>query len=202
MTKYVDPLYFKKLRGLPPEEVCKRASCNYEKETKRYIFRVWGHEYAIYPETCKIEQAQDCAYHPHNFFFLFIIYYLLYVKNIGLSEEWISEKDMPSGTTFFRGPHEIPTHLITEVYKNNVQLFKKSCEQLGGTFINQADAAFVFHITPKIPVAVLYWEGDEDFPPEAKILFDKSITHHLTLDIIFSVAVEICARIAKNIYIP
>jgi hypothetical protein len=199
MTKYVDSSYFKKLIDVSPEEVCKRALCRYEGDTKRYLFSVWGCEYAIYPETCKIEQIQESAYKPHEYFYLFIIYYLLYVTNIEISKVWISEKDMPGGATFFRGPHVIPTYLITEAYKNNVQLFKRSCEQLGGTIINQADAAIVFNITPKIPVAVLYWEGDEDFPPEAKILFDKSITHHLTLDIIFSLAIEICTRIEKNI---
>jgi hypothetical protein len=199
MSKYVDPSYFKKLLRLPPEEVCRRASCQYNNETKKYLLKVWGHEYVIHPETSTIMLTQDGAYKPHDFFYLFIIYYMLHVKNHEISEEWISEKDMPSGTTFFRGLHVIPTHLITDAFKNNLQLFKKTCEQLGGTFINQADAAFVFHITPKIPIAVLYWEGDEDFPPESKLLFDKSITHHLTLDIIFSVAVEICSRIAKNI---
>jgi len=199
MTKYVDSSYFKKLLDLSPEDVCKRASCRYEADTKKYVFIVWGREYAIYPETSIIEQVQDSAYQPHEYFYLFIIYYLLYVTNNAISEVWISEKDMPGGTTFFRGPHVIPTYLITEVYQNNVQLFKKSCEKLGGTIINQADAAFVFNITPKIPIAVLYWEGDEDFPPEAKLLFDKSITLHLTLDIIFSLAIEICTRIEKNI---
>jgi hypothetical protein len=199
MNKYVDPSYFKQLLECSPEEVCKRALCQYEKDSKKYFLHVWGNRYAISPETCMIEPIQECAYQPHEFFYLFIIYYLLNVKNIEIFEKWISEKEMPGGTTFFRGPHTIPTSLITEAYKNNVNLFKRTCEQLGGTNINQADAAFVFQITPKMPIAVLYWEGDDDFPPEAKILFDQSIIQHLKLDIIFSLAVEICTRIAKNI---
>jgi len=198
MTKYVDPSYFKDLLDRSPEEVCKDALCQYDIDLKRYLCNVWGEAYAIYPQTCRIETIQDNAYRPHEFFYLFIIYYLLYVKNIGIHENWISEKDMPGGATFFRGPHEIPTYLITERFKNNVNLFKKTCEQLGGEVLNQADAAFLFHITPRIPIAVLYWEGDDDFPPEAKILFDQSITQHLTLDIIFSLAAEVCTRLAKK----
>jgi hypothetical protein len=199
MSKFIDPSYYKKLVELDPEDVCRRASCHYEKATKRYVINVWGHEYAIYPEAGTIKPIKYRAYIPHEYFYLFIVYYMIYVKDIAISEEWISEKDMPGGTTFFRGPHVIPTYLITQAYNNNLQLFKKSCEQLGGTMRNQADAAFLFHITSRIPIAVLYWEGDEEFPSESKILFDKSITHHLTLDIIFSIAVEICIRIAKNI---
>ena len=49
----------------------------------------------------------------HDYFNLFIIHYLLKSKEIEISNEWISEKDIPGGTTFFRGPHEIPTNLTS-----------------------------------------------------------------------------------------
>jgi hypothetical protein len=55
-----------------------------------------------------------------------------------------------------------------------------------------ADAAFSFSITPRIPVAVLLWVGDDEFESEAKLLFDKTIVQHLPLDIIYALAVEIC----------
>ncbi len=55
-----------------------------------------------------------------------------------------------------------------------------------------ADAAFLFNITPTIPVAVLYWQGDEDFPSEARLLFDRTIEQHLPLDIIYALSVEVC----------
>ena len=61
-----------------------------------------------------------------------------------------------------------------------------------------ADAAYRFSITAHIPVSVLYWIGDEEFPPEAKILYDRTITEHLSLDIVFALATEICTRIGKD----
>jgi hypothetical protein len=62
---------------------------------------------------------------------------------------------------------------------------------------NMADAAYRFQIAPRIPVAVLYWTGDEDFPAESKILYDRTIAEHLAADIIFALAVVICERIGK-----
>jgi hypothetical protein len=61
-----------------------------------------------------------------------------------------------------------------------------------------ADAAYGFSITEHLPAAVLYWKGDDDFPPEAKIIFDKTIATDLPLDIVFSLAVEICRRIGDQ----
>ena len=60
------------------------------------------------------------------------------------------------------------------------------------------DAAFRFLITERLPVVVLYWQGDDDFPPEARMLFDRSICRLLAPDVVFALAVEICARIGRS----
>ncbi len=94
-------------------------------------------------------------------------------------------------------PHEIPTSLISKEYRNDIEAFGERCMQLGGTSLDFADAAYGFNIVPQIPLAVLYWEGDDDFSPEAKILYDKSMIDYLPSDILFSLVVEVCARIGK-----
>ena len=55
----------------------------------------------------------------------------------------------------------------------------KGANSLGGQPLPMADAAYSFQVTPRTPVAVLYWQGDDDFPPEAKILFDRSLAGYL-----------------------
>ena len=121
----------------------------------------------------------------------------LALMDIKLSGEWISEKDLPGGPTFFRGPHLLPTNLISNRFGNDLQSFCERCKKLGGTQLQLADAAFSFIITKDIPVAVLYWIGDEEFPAEAKILYDKSIAEPLPLDIVFALAFEVCNRIGS-----
>jgi len=198
MTKSVDMIYFRELAAQNPKDICRRASCRYDDEKKSYTLSVWGEEYAIYPYEHQINRITKNFQRPHEFFYLFIIYYLLKSKRIKISNEWISEKDIPGGVTFFRGPHEIPTRFISSRYKNNIDGFRKKCEQLRGIPLDMADAAYRFVITSNIPVAVLYWAGDDDFPPESKILYDKSITEILMPDIVFALAVEICAKIGGS----
>lgn len=197
MTNLIDKIYFQELAEQNPEDVCRRSLCKYDDVKKLYILPVWGDEYAIYPHEFKIDRISKNVQSPHEYFYLFIIYYLLKSKEIEISKEWISEKDIPGGTTFFRGPHEIPTHLIYRQYSNDIKEFRKRCEKLHGIPLDIADAAYSFKITSHIPVAVLYWEGDDEFPPEAKILYDKTITEHLASDIIYALAVEICTRIGS-----
>jgi len=194
MTNSVDIAYFQELAERDPEEVCRRTSCKYDYEKRFYLLSVWGDKYAVYPHELRIERKTDNFQSPHDFLYLFIIYYLLNSKEIEISDEWISEKDIPGGVTFFRGPHEIPTRLISELHGNNIDSFRKRCERLEGIPLDMADAAYRFGITAQIPSAVLYWAGDENFPPEAKILYDKTIAKHLPPDVLFALAVEICSR--------
>ena len=61
-----------------------------------------------------------------------------------------------------------------------------------------ADAAYAFEVTPRIPIVVQFWEKDDDFPAEAKILFDKTIAEQLAPDILFCLTVEICRKIGDK----
>ncbi len=198
MADSVDKIFFEDLAGEDPDDVCRRALCRYDAEGKRYILEAWGDEYVIDPHQSRIDRLSEGCRRPHDYVHLFIVHYLLTSKEIDIRGDWISEKDIPGGVGFFRGPHEIPTHLITARYGENPEEFKTCCERLGGAPLEMADAAYAFQIAPRIPVAVLFWEGDDEFPAESKLLFDKSIADHLALDIIYALAVDVCTRIAAN----
>ncbi len=198
MTNSIDESYFLELAENNPEEVCRIALCDYDPITKRYRISVWGEDYGVYPHESKIIRLQQDNPDVGRLLALFIIYYLLRSKDIAISKEWISEKDIPGGATFFRGPHKIPTHIIETRYENNIEAFKKKCEQLEGIPLDMADAAYAFKITPRIPVAVQFWDKDEEFSAEAKILFDRTISEHLAPDIVFCLTVEICRRIGDE----
>lgn len=198
MTNSIDSTYFVELAEKRSEDICRRALCDYDSIKKGYQITVWGENYEIYPHESKIIRLQEDAAGVNHLWELFIIYYLLRSKDIHICKEWISEKDIPGGPTFFRGPHKIPTHIIEKRYENNIEAFKKTCERLDGIPLHMADAAYGFTITPRIPVAVQFWDKDEEFPAEAKILFDKTITEHLSPDIVFCLTVEICKRIGDR----
>ncbi len=76
--------------------------------------------------------------------------------------------------------------------------FSRKCKELEGSPLKMADQAYTFKIAPRIPLAILLWTGDDEFPAESKMLFDRSITQHLALDIIFSLAVEVCSKLADS----
>jgi hypothetical protein len=198
MTTFIDKVYFQELSELNPINVCTRALCSYDDTDRFFSLSVWGKPYRIYPHQFKIKSSMENHDKFQPYFDLFALHYLLGAKETELAGQWISEKDIPGGSTFFRGPHEIPTHLITSRFTGNIKEFKTKGEQLSGASLGLADAAFAFKITPRIPAAVLFWEGDDEFPAEAKILFDRTIAQHLSSDIIWALAVGICEKLSKS----
>ena len=63
--------------------------------------------------------------------------------------------------------------------------FKAVARRLGATPLDMADAAFRLLPLPKVPLYYLLWEGDEEFRPNLKILFDRSVEKHLSADAIW-----------------
>ena len=39
-----------------------------------------------------------------------------------------------------------------------------------------------FTILPRVHLAVVYWEGDEEFPAQARVLFEDTAAHYMTTD--------------------
>ena len=198
MSKPVDDCHFQDLAKMDPADVCRRALCNYDADRGCYILSVWGEDYGVFPEESRITRLFDTPGDARTFFDLFMVHYLLTCREIPIRKEWISVKDITGGVTFFRGPHEIPTHLIEEKYGVDPGGFNDTCTRLGGTALDMADAAYAFRIAPRIPVAALLWKGDDEFPAESKLLFDGSIGEHLTLDIIFALGVGVCSILADS----
>jgi uncharacterized protein DUF3786 len=197
MKAAIDACHFQDLAEKDPEDVCRRALCRYDGNKGFYTLSVWGEDYCIFPEESRIMRLGDDNSNIKTFLSLFMVHYLLTAKETPISKEWISGKDIPGGSTFFRGPHEIPAYLIEKRYGDNMTGFSGACEILGGTPLDMADRAYSFRIAPRIPVAILLWKGDDEFPVKSKMLFDRSIIDHLALDIVLALAAEVIEKIAQ-----
>ncbi len=192
MPEYIEAIHFKDLEACDPKKIIEQTGCEYDPELRQYHVNIWGCSYCVDLLDQRIFAKDSTNKTYQDYIHLFVIFYLIKARKMPIAGEWISEKDIPGGEGFFRGPHTLPVDLITDRVGNDLQKFESICTQLGGQSIDFADKAFCFQVTPLIPVAILYWQGDEDFPDEAKLLFDKTIKEQLPLDIVFALAVEVC----------
>ncbi|MFH1260254.1 MAG: DUF3786 domain-containing protein [Elusimicrobiota bacterium] len=122
-----------------------------------------------------------------NFIHLWVfLSYLLGTKDIPLANSWVSEKELTDGAFFFKGPHQLYVDPISKKFGHNREAFLKRGLELGGEKLSgYGDAALRLPVFPRLPLLYVLWTGDEEFPPNVKILFDPTVTSHLNLDTIW-----------------
>jgi hypothetical protein len=190
----VDPLLWEKLREADPKSVGLNGQIRHDAERIAYIIPFLDIELLCSPERESIEPLTCNLYHKLGFeSYLITLHYLLEAQPVGLAGKWISEKDIPGGELFFRGPHKFPTDRLIDLFGSRLDLFASASERLGGMKVNMGDLAYRFWPFPRVPVLFVLWEGDEEFEPSLQIRFDGSINVHLrTLDTIWAMVNVVC----------
>ena len=62
--------------------------------------------------------------------------------------------------------------VLVQFFGNNPQAMLAAAEKLGGKVLQTGGAAVELKYFPYLPITCILWEGDEEFPPEATVLFD------------------------------
>ncbi len=96
-----------------------------------------------------------------------------------LSHQLVSVADLKEAQ-YFKGPHRLPVDILAERFGQDLPGFQRVARFLAGTPLAMADAAYTFLPLPRLPVSLLLWLGDEEFPPQGTVLFDRSIEAYLS----------------------
>ena len=89
--------------------------------------------------------------------------------------------------------------VVRDAVSNDIEKFKSACLALGGQPLAFASASFEFAPLSRVPLQVVYWLGDEDFPSSCKILFDASATHYLPIDRCAILGSQLTGKIIKKL---
>ncbi|QTA85331.1 DUF3786 domain-containing protein [Desulfonema magnum] len=105
-----------------------------------------------------------------------ILHYCMGSGNIlKLKDKRIAYREIPGASFYFSAFVQRAIDPLKKVFGQNIPGFLKAAEQLNGKKIDIGDAGFEFDLFPKISLQLILWEGDDEFPPEANILFQEGI---------------------------
>jgi hypothetical protein len=182
------------LKDLDPAEVCRNAMVAFDSASGIYLMKSFGMDICI--DHCKQRIYSDA---PEGslllerlgyFSRLSILWYMTAVRDIPLSGTLVQPVNLKGGQIFFRGTHVLPVDKLAMRYGSDREGFLKRGKALGGKTINYGDASVKLFPFPRIPVVIILWLEDEEFPPRVDLLFDSSCEFHLALDILWSTAME------------
>jgi hypothetical protein len=191
----IDPLHWQRLRHLAAKDVVVRSQCSYLASAGYYEVGFLGSMIRVDPQQERFLSpvGEEIALRMEGA--LAILVYLVEAQNVPLSGRWVSAKDLKGGEMFFRGPHSFPIALLQQAFGNDRERFLIAGGKYGGVPGTLGDASFQVMAFPRVPVQVLLWLTDEDFPAQINFLFDATIERHLPLDVIFGLVSELCFRL-------
>jgi hypothetical protein len=172
------------LAGQGAPEVCRRSLA--AAEDGAYSLSFLERQYRVEPEAGRIGGPQADPLLTDAEFELLVLTYLNQAVATPTDGTWISEKDLPGGSLFFRGPHALPLQPLLARFGGDLPAFRRAAEALGGRGLPYGDAAYAFTALPRIPAGCVLWAGDEEFPARVNMLFDRSLARHLPLDAVLA----------------
>jgi hypothetical protein len=104
-----------------------------------------------------------------------ILHYLLGKETADVPHRWVSYREIPGASFYYGAFVKRAVDPLKKVFGQNISGFKKAAEILSGKIVEPGDAAFEFRFFPRVPLRLILWEGDAEFPAEANILFDAAI---------------------------
>jgi hypothetical protein len=178
---------WKKLNAMDPYEVSRNSLASYDKNSHTFSLKILTRTYLIKPKLQSVTNRENSSSPPEYHLQLSAINYLIGSKDIPLIGKWVSEKEFPSGPIFFRGHHAMPTKELEQIFGNDPDGFSAACMAFRGKKVEGGDIAFEFQVFPRIPVRLILWLADEEFPARVSYLFDRSANLHLQLDALWAV---------------
>ena len=104
-----------------------------------------------------------------------ILHYMMAPEIPSLTGDWISYREIPGASFYFGAFVKRAVEPLKKVFGQNTDGFSLASDQLCAKKIENGDAGFEFRVLPAVPLQLILWTGDDEFPAEANILFDKTI---------------------------
>ena len=104
-----------------------------------------------------------------------VLHYMSAEKIPVATGHWISYREIPGAAFYFGAFLKRAVDPLKKVFGNNLSGFSRAAEKLDTREIENGDAAFEFKVLPAVPLQLILWKADDEFPAQANILFDSTI---------------------------
>lgn len=84
-------------------------------------------------------------------------------------------------------------------FSGRINDFKKACEKLDAKEVKKGDVGYIIDLFEKLPLMVIFYEKDCDFPAEFKILWDENILDYMHYETTFYAVLHLFDRIEELI---
>ena len=159
--------YCEKFQAADPVEMALRSGAKWD--GKIFTLTLLGTEYTITHPVYSLEPANASL--PLQ---TFLLRFLLEGKKGAVSTDYKTFREMPWGELYIQ---PFTGRVLTRAaftFGTRIDKFRKAAEALGGLPLSHGDAGYEFELTDNYRLRLLVWEGDDEFPPNAQLLYTEN----------------------------
>jgi len=181
------------------EQQCRKSGAEYrlEGDWKTVVIRYLNQAYRITLPDIEVSMVSSTDEVPIKDRVL-ILHYFTLARGTPAAGKLITFRELPEGTVY------VPTfdkrtikHLLNS-FGEEPGLLVETAKKLGGYQVEHGDAAVTIDAFPRVPVTIVLWRGDDEFPPDGNMLFDASITDYLATEDITILCETITWRLIRS----
>ena len=101
----------------------------------------------------------------------FLLRYLLEGKPAPVSTNYLTFREMPWGELYIQPFTGRVLKRAAFTFGTRIDDFRRAAEKLGGIPLQHGDAGYEFEFLGNYHLQMLIWEGDDEFPPNAQLLY-------------------------------
>ena len=164
--------YEKLFRELNPDDVCLRLP-GAVWDGKQFSVKLLGREFQISHPAYAITAA-DGGKLPPLPTQTFLLRYLLESRDVLWMQEWKTFREMPWGEMYIKPYTGRVLTRAAFTFSFKLAAFSAACEKMGAIKLPHGDAGYQFQLLPGYHIQILIWQGDEEFPPNAQVIYSDN----------------------------
>ncbi len=159
-------------KALEPQAVTERLQ-SVKWDGSEFYVNLIGREYAIaHPEYAI--RALDGGKLPNLPTQTFLLRYLLECKDVAWNGTWKTFREMPWGELYIKPYTGRVLTRAAFTFGTRIAAFQSAAEKMGGIPVPHGDAGYRFQLVGGYQVQILAWAGDDEFPPNAQVLYSDN----------------------------
>ena len=164
--------YEEKFRTLDPQDAVSRLA-DVTWDGTAFFVKLLGRTFAIaHPEYAIT--ACDGGNIPPLPTQTFLLRYLLECKDVAWNGQWKTFREMPWGEMYIKPYTGRVLTRAAFTLGTRLDAFRAAAEKMGATPVAHGDVGYEFELVGGYRMQILAWAGDEEFPPNAQVLYSEN----------------------------
>ncbi|MFP3866565.1 MAG: DUF3786 domain-containing protein [Desulfobacteraceae bacterium] len=114
-----------------------------------------------------------------------LAYYVLHGGTAELSGQWVSYREFKGAAFFMTTYQDLVERPIAESFCHRLDALETCSQLLGGQKLSElatGDLCYRYPALPNLPLALIFYDADEELPASATVLYDQHSTFFLDLE--------------------